>query len=675
MGKQYDDFLTIENFILAYQRLKTMHRNEYKNFYRLDFHAFEAYFDQNIHNLRDEVENNIYEPSSCEVYYMPKKKNLARPISLLSLLDQIVYQALANIVADEYYDRMKRYFNTNIFGDIFIPTGKENSVFFFENWKNNWKNFSKKQRESYKQGYEYSASFDIASFFDLIDHNILVSVLKNDNIDENIIALLKKCLDKWTISSSSEFSFAKSSGIPQGPIASSFFAELYLLGLDDRIRKIEGIKYFRYVDDICIMAKDEKRCQMMIAYLDLLARDLSLIPQSEKVGVIHIDDINKYLNGYSNKFSMINREYTDHRKLKTATHNQLKRAFVRTIEDGIYDKTIIRFSLYKFNEDDEIRDIILSHMGSMELFYQDILYYFNAHYSNDVDLKKYVEKYLKGESLLFQYNKAVFFSRYNNLPYDEEVFSINCGSEKRFWIIQYAMINWLKKHHREELIVEFYRGNNYFVNQKIEFIKCEQRKDPATRRFILLKLIESKYAMISIYGCYLWLKYMKEYLPTVECHNGYSTKITLGISPDYFVHIMEIRYEIHVPNPILLLLGNSDRYRALQENLRRHINNIEVDPSVSIMALDSFHHILLDQMSKKIGIKIDRYGNELICIRYKLPITFDAFNKVHQIRNQRTYAHYKDKQGRISSHLKIGEYKKILIDLNLKEAYCELFGI
>lgn len=72
MGIQYEQFVSKENFILAYQRLKTVRRNEYKEFYYRDFDAFELFFEQNIEQLIYYIKEGIYNPQNCEKYYMPE---------------------------------------------------------------------------------------------------------------------------------------------------------------------------------------------------------------------------------------------------------------------------------------------------------------------------------------------------------------------------------------------------------------------------------------------------------------------------------------------------------------------------------------------------------------------------------------------------------------------------
>ena len=178
------------------------------------------------------------------------------------------------------------------------------------------------------------------------------------------------------------------------------------------MRKQRSVVYFRYSDDVTIMAKNEEHCLKMIVYLDLLAKDLSLIPQSEKIKVIHIKNINEYNNHATKNFSKITREYkAKENNLNSGYHTKLKKQLIETIKSGECNKTIINFSLYKLNIDDEVKKLLLSNIEKLELHYDEIIYYFNKHYPNDNDFKDHVIKYLLGETVLFQYNKSLLFKR------------------------------------------------------------------------------------------------------------------------------------------------------------------------------------------------------------------------------------------------------------------------
>src|SRR5690606_4570995 len=112
----------------------------------------------------------------------------------------------------------------------------------------------------------------------------------------------------------------------------------------------------RYVDDIRIFSKDELTSQKVIAALDLISRDLGLIPQGSKILIKRIVDIDKELKLQNSKFSEITKEYKENNdgkpagSIKAKTHKILKKRFLDCFKESsaeVYlDKTVISFSLY-----------------------------------------------------------------------------------------------------------------------------------------------------------------------------------------------------------------------------------------------------------------------------------------------------------------------------------------
>jgi hypothetical protein len=673
---QYADFLSEDNFKLAYIRIKTATKSAYKEFYYDDFNYFESAFFDNISTLIDLIREDLYVPSSCEKYYMPKRKNLARPITMLSLIDQIVYQSLANIIADNLFSKLERYFNINVFGNIFTHSKAENNIFFYEKWKNQWKKFNDYKKQAFDEGYEFTAEFDIASFYDTIDHNILLSILKQYDIGDSLLNLLKKCLSAWTITAASDIPFSKNSGIPQGPVSSAFFAEIYLFKLDEEMRKQKNIRYFRYADDISIMAQTESTCRRMIVMLDLLARDISLIPQAEKIDVSHIDNINKHINQVSVKFSKIAEEYIrNNRILKEATHNRLKTQFLQCFDEGKFDKTVVRFALYKLNKDDEIRDMIIENIMQLELFYDGIIYYFNRHYPNDNQFNEYIIGYLMSDTILFQYNKALLFKSYEYLDFDEGIFNENYVENKRFWIVQYQLINWLKRCDKIELAEISCVSTNYYTRRRINEIQFSRLKDDKAKKVFLGKLIANEDPMLSLQGIYLWRKNIWLSEPSTPVNNPFSMRIWNDEKSDYLSAQFKKIYALKIPKKVMTLFSQEeDKYKELKSDLNDFLNYSEVDASKSMMALDLFHNVIYDIIAIKEGFSTESdFGVGIEQMKSVFPLASRVFVLIHQTRNERTYAHYKDKKGKHRKRITLSELKELLIEVNLKEAYEEIF--
>jgi hypothetical protein len=96
------------------------------------------------------------------------------------------------------------------------------------------------------------------------------------NID--FLALLFQCLEGWTNRASGSHI---GHSVPQGPETSAFIAECFLFDFD-RL-SFRDTKYFRYIDDIKLMSKDEVPIRRALVQLDLASKRLGLVPQAQKI--------------------------------------------------------------------------------------------------------------------------------------------------------------------------------------------------------------------------------------------------------------------------------------------------------------------------------------------------------------------------------------------------------
>ncbi len=71
----------------------------------------------------------------------------------------------------------------------------------------------------------YVLKCDIKHYFDTVDHEVLLSILRRKVNDENVIDLIRKVLDNFE-------SPIKGKGMPLGNYTSQFFANVYLNELD-----------------------------------------------------------------------------------------------------------------------------------------------------------------------------------------------------------------------------------------------------------------------------------------------------------------------------------------------------------------------------------------------------------------------------------------------------------
>ena len=102
---------------------------------------------------------------------------------------------------------------------------------------------------------------DIKSFYDNIDHEILLRILRKRIKSKIILALLKRSIKTPTVpinyKKNNKDEYKREFGIPQGLSISNILANIYLEGIDEQLGSL-GLKYFRYVDDILHFLGDEK---------------------------------------------------------------------------------------------------------------------------------------------------------------------------------------------------------------------------------------------------------------------------------------------------------------------------------------------------------------------------------------------------------------------------------
>jgi len=170
----------------------------------------------------------------------------------------------------------------------------------------------------------HRAFFDLTACYDSIDHHVLRHFLKELDLDTEFIDFVLKNLRHWTKADTGNPIY-QGHGIPQGPLPSGLLAEVVLSHFDKQRGARRKVKYFRYVDDIRLYAKDERHLRQMIVELDLLSKSIGLFPQSSKIDIREVTDVEGEIKSISNPPEPVYRRYgfqkIVHKRLKTLTHH------------------------------------------------------------------------------------------------------------------------------------------------------------------------------------------------------------------------------------------------------------------------------------------------------------------------------------------------------------------
>jgi hypothetical protein len=195
----------------------------------------------------ERVELLSYSPNPAIEFIAPKQRALVRPVHLLNPLDTIFFTGLVFKVVPTATRKRNEYQNGKVFSwhyvlDAIDPTNP---------FQSDWDGFREKAEELSK-GCEFVATADIVDFFPRVYLHRLENALKAISGDTYLTRAIMNLIGGWADGTSY--------GIPTGPHASNFLAEILLIEVDQYLISC-GIEFIRWVDDYVIFGNSESDCQ------------------------------------------------------------------------------------------------------------------------------------------------------------------------------------------------------------------------------------------------------------------------------------------------------------------------------------------------------------------------------------------------------------------------------
>lgn len=140
-----------------------------------------------------------------------------------------------------------------------------------------------------REGYEWCASIDLASFFDRIPHGLMLRLIRRRIADERLVTLIARAL-KAGVMVNGKFEKTEQ-GCPQGSPLSPILSNIVLNELDQELER-RGLKYCRWADDFVIVVRSERAARRVMAgCIRYLEGGLGLGVNREKSRVAHIKEV------------------------------------------------------------------------------------------------------------------------------------------------------------------------------------------------------------------------------------------------------------------------------------------------------------------------------------------------------------------------------------------------
>lgn len=297
------DNLDIKNLKKTWRRL-VKNTSNFKNLIvrdTLDFLDYKIELEKNLKVLIFEINNTRYHPTKPYLLPFPKDKGISRPTVVFDAVDSLVFRFCIEQIEDDLIEEVRKVeVNKDfaVYGGFKITPKKSQEVDdeeFYEKWLKDWKNLIKLISKALESKV-FLAKSDITAYFENINLLILKDLVRSTVKEKShVVNLLFYFLEN--IIFRHEYSANSFIGIPQEDIDCSRLLAFFLLNkLDIELKDFctkNNISYYRWVDDINIIADSEVLTKKALRVLSESLRKLGLTASLEKTQILSKDDANK----------------------------------------------------------------------------------------------------------------------------------------------------------------------------------------------------------------------------------------------------------------------------------------------------------------------------------------------------------------------------------------------
>ena len=257
-----EQVLNRRNVMLAYKQVRSNKGSAGVD--GMSVYELYNYLTNNRERIETELRQGKYLPQAILGVSIPKSNGKTRLLGIPIAVDRVLQQAVAQVIVTKFEMEFEDY----SYG--FRPNRNTQQAVL-------------KAQEYINSGYNHIVDIDLKSFFDEVDHCILLQLLYCKIKCPQTLRLIRKWLKVPILIKGKLVKRRK--GVPQGSPLSPLLSNIMLNILDKELGK-QGLRYVRYADDFSIYTKSNQTARKIGNNIYLFLKNKLKLPiNREKSGI------------------------------------------------------------------------------------------------------------------------------------------------------------------------------------------------------------------------------------------------------------------------------------------------------------------------------------------------------------------------------------------------------
>lgn len=230
--------------------------------------AFDGNLSGNLYKLWNRLASGSYMPPPVREVEIPKDGGKARKLGIPTVADRIAQM----VVKDRIESSLESCFHPGSFG---YRPGRSAHMALAQAMTNCWR-------------FKWAVDLDIKSFFDEIDHGLLMRALKRHTQEAWVLMYVGRWLAA-PVERKDGTRLERDKGTPQGGVISPLLANLFLHYAFDEWMRIHhpALPFERYADDLVVHCRTKSEADMVLSAVEARLAVCGLRLNPDKTRIVH----------------------------------------------------------------------------------------------------------------------------------------------------------------------------------------------------------------------------------------------------------------------------------------------------------------------------------------------------------------------------------------------------